>query len=185
MTSNDPYDPYPPSRSVGAHYPGGGTDAGGGYPSDYGGSAVPYEAIHSHQYHQAHPQGPAGPAGYPGHMGAPGHPGAYAPAQPLVPYQPAPLYHPVVYGGALYPRPDEMNWAGVVSLVLGLASLPLSLMMMWWATSIPGIILGIIGLVAVRNGRATNRGVALAGLISSIIMMLLPLLLFLLLIMSI
>lgn len=78
-----------------------------------------------------------GPAPYPP------HPGAYA-------YPPPGAYPPG------YRRPDEMNWAGIVSLILALCGVqPV------------GLIFGIIAMMAVRDGKADNKGIAMAGLIIS------------------
>ena len=161
MTTDDSYDPYPPSRSVSAH------DAS----SDSASAAMP-RTSRPYQYYHATPQGPGAPEDHPAAHG-PGQDMAphqqVSPYRPGAPYPPGTPYPTPVYGGYLYARPDEMNWAGITSLALGLAGI-----VAWWATAIPGIILGVIGLVAARNGRAINRGMALAGLIISILITLAP-----------
>ena len=54
-----------------------------------------------------------------------------------------------------------MNWAGITSLVLGCVSPGLSVF--GAITAIAGLILGIIGILAANEGKATNRGIAIGG----------------------
>lgn len=51
----------------------------------------------------------------------------------------------------------QSDWMGITSLVLSLATFVTGI------TWIGGIILGHMGLAAVKRGEASNRGVALAG----------------------
>ncbi|WNM24633.1 DUF4190 domain-containing protein [Demequina capsici] len=79
-------------------------------------------------------------------------------AQPGQPYPSAPAYG-APYGGAPYPgqpygpRSDK-NWMGIVSLVTSLLGI-----------SLIAVILGHLGLRAVKRGEADNKGIALAGTI--------------------
>lgn len=146
-------DPYPPSGPTGGspweHHlqqpgaPGGGHDG-------------PYAAVGSHP--------PAGAPDLPGYPAPYGHP---------------PGAHPGHYAGAYppgaHPRPDEMNWAGITSLVLSLSSLVISLIAfpLGGVALVASLVLGLIGLGAAREGRATNRGVALAGVIISAVLIVL------------
>ncbi|CAM2769730.1 DUF4190 domain-containing protein [Actinomyces slackii] len=91
-----------------------------------------------------------GPAPYP----AQSYPGGYA-------YPPPGAYPPG------YRRPDEMNWAGIVSLILALCGVqPV------------GLIFGIIAMMAVRDGKADNKGIAMAGLIISAVTLALAVIVF-------
>lgn len=107
------------------------------------------------------PAAAAGPVGYP----AAGYP---APGYPA-PYQ-ASAYPPPYYAT---PRPR--NSMGTAALVLGIIGAVL-----FWTISI-AIILGIlaiifggVGLNRARQGVATNRGSALAGLVLGIVALLVP-----------
>ncbi|MDO5065445.1 MAG: hypothetical protein Q4E00_10745 [Actinomyces bowdenii] len=148
MTEN----PYPTPGPVGAppweqhlQQPGA---TGGGHDD-------PYAAVGSRP-----PAGAPAPPGYPAPYGtglpSGAHPGHYAGAYPP---------------GA-HPRPDEMNWAGTASLVLALTSPLISLLpfisLVGPIILVVSAVLGLIGMSAARNGRATNRGMGLAGLIISV-----------------
>lgn len=82
-------------------------------------------------------------------------------------------YHPG-YAVAAYPPPPptgymyapgpgavatSKNWMGITSLILSLGTL------LFGITFIPGLVLGHLGLSAVKKGEANNYGVALAGVI--------------------
>lgn len=97
---------------------------------------------------------------------APGSPQAPYPAYPTAAADPfarpyAPPMVPVLTYPPGYRRPDEMNWAGITSLVLGCVSPGLSVF--GAITAIAGLILGIIGILAANEGKATNRGIAIGG----------------------
>lgn len=80
--------------------------------------------------------------------------------QPIPPVPVAPTTSVVVT--------PENGW-GVASLVLGVASLVALLSFILFplaiAAGLVGLILGIIGLVRVDKGRATNRGQSIAGVV--------------------
>jgi flagelliform silk protein (fragment) len=80
-----------------------------------------------------------GPAGY--------GPGGYGPAG----------YGPGGYG----PRPDEKNSLGGWALGLGIAGLFCCSIF----TGIPAIILGVLGMQAANEGRATNKGMSITGIV--------------------
>lgn len=73
-------------------------------------------------------------------------------------------------GYGAYGQPAPKNGAGIASLILGIVSI-----LLFWLVGlglVPGIIglvLGIVGLRRARRGRATNRGSAMIGLITSIV----------------
>ncbi|ETK36122.1 DUF4190 domain-containing protein [Microbispora sp. ATCC PTA-5024] len=70
---------------------------------------------------------------------------------------------PGMYG----PPPKPRNGAGVTALVLGVIAclfLPLGVFfVIGFLIGVPALIFGIVGLVRVKNGTATNRGVSIAG----------------------
>ncbi|NAZ82839.1 DUF4190 domain-containing protein [Kineococcus sp. R8] len=68
------------------------------------------------------------------------------------------------------PPAAPKNGAGIAALILGI----LSLLLFWLLglgllPGLVGIVLGIVGLRRARRGRATNRGTALVGLVTSIV----------------
>lgn len=115
------------------------------------------------------PQGLPDP-GYqqPGHAVQPGYPAAQYPAAAY----PAPAYPPPYYAAA-----QPQNGMGTASLVLGIIGVVLFFAI--WPPVILGVlavIFGAVGLGRAKRGVATNRGVALAGLILGIVAIVAPLL---------
>ena len=70
-------------------------------------------------------------------------------------------YGPGGYGGGFGPRPDEKNSLGGWALGLGIASFACCGVF----TGIPAMILGFLGLQAANEGRATNKGMSIAGIV--------------------
>ena len=70
-------------------------------------------------------------------------------------------YGPGGYGGGFGPRPDEKNSLGGWALGLGIASLVCGSIF----TGIPAMIVGYLGMQAANEGRATNKGMSIAGII--------------------
>jgi len=66
--------------------------------------------------------------------------------------------------GGFGPRPDEKNSLGVWSLCLGIASF----LCCGLLTAIPSIIVGYLGIQAANEGRATNKGMSIAGIVLSV-----------------
>ncbi|MEU9126656.1 DUF4190 domain-containing protein [Kitasatospora sp. NPDC048540] len=70
-----------------------------------------------------------------------------------------------------YPMPaaEPRNGLGVAAMVLGITGTVLSLLLVvfWlsWLPALLAVVFGAIGLGLVRKGRATNRGMALAGVV--------------------
>ncbi|MFE3502213.1 DUF4190 domain-containing protein [Kitasatospora sp. NPDC059160] len=109
---------------------------------------------------EAAPTPPPAPAAYPAAYPAPGQGPAGAPgAYPGAPYWQG---YPVV-------PPQPRNGLGTAGMVLGIVGTVLGLVVVlfWlsWLPALLALIFGIIGLGYVRKGEATNRGVALAGVI--------------------
>lgn len=71
--------------------------------------------------------------------------------------------------GPYQPQPE--NGLGLAAMIVGIASF----VMLAPLSSTAAIILGIMGLGRARQGRATNRGQALAGLICGIVTLVLGL----------
>ena len=63
--------------------------------------------------------------------------------------------------GGFGPRPDEKNSLGIWSLSLGIASMICCSVF----TGIPAMIVGYLGMQAANEGRATNKGLSIAGII--------------------
>ncbi|MFD7645196.1 hypothetical protein ACFV4P_31600 [Kitasatospora sp. NPDC059795] len=67
------------------------------------------------------------------------------------------------------PAPQARNGMGVTALVLGIVAVVLSLpLILFWFTWLPAllaVIFGIIGMNLARKGLATNRGLALTGVV--------------------
>ncbi|MEV4556816.1 hypothetical protein AB0K51_07430 [Kitasatospora sp. NPDC049285] len=102
--------------------------------------------------------GPAGATGGP--AGAPPQDAIGAPgAVPVPPYWPP---YPV-------PAPLPRNSQGVAAMVLGIvgAFLSLAVILFWlaWLPALLAVIFGAVGLGYARKGQATNRGMALTGVI--------------------
>lgn len=163
------YDPgpvtaaYPPPADPTAGYPTA-PQGPGGYPppaapgygapgqSPYGAAAQPgYGAPAQPGY--GPPAQPYGAPGQPGYSAAPGQPGygTWGGAQ-----QPA-------YGtyGDPYGTSQSTNGLATASLVLGIIGLFCGI------PAIVGLILGIVALGQIRNGRGTGRGLAIGGIVTS------------------
>ncbi|MFE1173198.1 DUF4190 domain-containing protein [Streptomyces sp. NPDC058773] len=84
-------------------------------------------------------------------------PGAPA-ASPWAPYPPAPT-----------PAPQSRNGMGLTALVLGIVGVVLGLLVIlfWlsWLPALLAVVFGSIGLSQARRGRATNKGMALTGVV--------------------
>jgi hypothetical protein len=73
-------------------------------------------------------------------------------------------YPAAAYPWAAYdPRASSRNAWGVASLITAIAGVTVMATLFW--CSIVGIVFGHLGMKAARQGRATNRGMSLAGLI--------------------
>ena len=70
-------------------------------------------------------------------------------------------YGPGGYGGGFGSRPDEKNSLGGWALGLGIASLVCCTIF----TGIPAMIVGYLGVQAANEGRATNKGMSIAGIV--------------------
>lgn len=114
------------------------------------------------------PPGYAAPPPPPGYAVPPPPPPAYAapPPSPYVTPGQGPQGYayappPSSYPGAV--SPTKNNWQGVTAMWCGIGGLVVNLCLpfVWLAA----IVFGIIGLVSVKNGTATNKGQNIAGIV--------------------
>lgn len=102
------------------------------------------------------PGGPTGPGGPGNFGGGPGGPaglgGLGGPTGPGGPY------------GGINRGSEEKNGLGLWAMILGIGGLILG-----FVSGIPAVILGFLGLKAVNEGKANNRGAALTGIITGAI----------------
>jgi Domain of unknown function (DUF4190) len=67
-------------------------------------------------------------------------------------------------------RPPRRSAIAVAALVLGMVAIPLALTVyLGLLTGLLGVLFGIAGLVRTRHGRATGRGMAVAGLAAGLV----------------
>lgn len=89
---------------------------------------------------------------------------------------------PPVAGSVAYPvsapppRSAPKNFWGVLSLIAGIVGILLAWMVFGGVVGIAGAIFGAVGLAAVKNGMATNKGLSIWGIVLSGVSMLLALL---------
>lgn len=107
------------------------------------------------------PGGQPPSAGYPQ---APGQGFPPAPGPSGYPTAPGPVGYGPGHGGGQPPK----NGLGIAALVLGIASIPMGIFFfpVGIILGVLAVILGAVGMSRAKSGRATNRGVALAGLIT-------------------
>jgi hypothetical protein len=135
-------------------YPGSGQDP-------YG-QQQPYQDPYSQPQYSPQSQQPsaADPTGQP--PPAPQYPD---PAGQPTSGSPYPAY-PVAGYGAPTGGPTQQNTLGLIGMVVGIISIPLACCaVLGLIAGIAGLVLGILGMRKVRAGAASNRGMALAGVI--------------------
>jgi hypothetical protein len=146
----------PPAPSWGTSAPGANT--GNPFSNPPGAPYSPYGADPGGYPPGPYPPNPSGP--YP-----PAPPGPYPP-----PYGPPPGYYPPTppqYGYG--PRPAAGNGKAVAALVLGIGSIVFCWLVFFDALLvIPGVIFGLIA-TSEAKARGGSRGMALAGLVCSIV----------------
>lgn len=64
------------------------------------------------------------------------------------------------------PSSSPRNGLGVAALVLGIIALVTSFFLLGGLIGLVAVILGIVGLVRVRRGQANNSGMAIAGIVT-------------------
>ncbi|MEU8781062.1 DUF4190 domain-containing protein [Streptomyces sp. NPDC048637] len=94
-------------------------------------------------------------------------PDDHNPWSPPPPGPPAARWAP--YPMAPIPAPQSRNGMGITALVLGIVGVVLGLLIIlfWlsWLPALLAVIFGSVGLSQARTGRATNKGMALAGVV--------------------
>ena len=85
-------------------------------------------------------------------------------------YGPYPPYGQSVYWGAPYdPRRHEANALGGWALGLGIASIFANCLSFGLILGIPAIVVGVLGVGAANEGRASNKGLSIAGVVTGAI----------------
>ena len=85
-------------------------------------------------------------------------------------YGPYPPYGQGVYWGAPYdPRRHEANALGGWALGLGIASIFANCLCFGLILGIPAIVVGVLGVGAANEGRASNKGLSIAGVVTGAI----------------
>lgn len=74
---------------------------------------------------------------------------------------------------AAFTTPPKPSVLAIVSLCLGVVSIPLIFVCIGWFTALAGLVLGIIALVNIKssNGTIKGKGLAIGGLTTSILSM--------------
>ena len=117
------------------------------FPAASGGQMVPYPGDGQQPYSQAYGQ-------------------PYSQQYPYTPssYGPYPPYGQGVYWGAPYdPRRHEANALGGWALGLGIASIVANCFYFGLILGVPAIVVGVLGVGAANEGRASNKGLSIAG----------------------
>ena len=123
------------------------------FPAASGGQMVPYPGDGQQPYSQAYGQ-------------------PYSQQYPYTPssYGPYPPYGQGVYWGAPYdPRRHEANALGGWALGLGIASIFANCLSFGLILGIPAIVVGVLGVGAANEGRASNKGLSIAGVVTGTI----------------
>ena len=95
-----------------------------------------------------------------------GQPSSQPHAYPPDPYRTYAPYGPGAYGGGFYdPRRYEGNSLGGWSLGLGIASIFANCLYFGIFLGVPAVVLGVKGMRAADEGRATNKGLSIAGVV--------------------
>ena len=173
----------PPVSTPSGSWPGG-SSSGEGRPSDpSSGSGDQAGSYGSGDQPGSYGGGPSGPGQQGGQQGwqQPAW-GQSGPAQQSAPGQqpysqyPQQYYNaPSSFGAGQQPQQPKSNGFGITALILGIVSIPAA-----FVFGVPGIVLGIAAIVfavlnnrRVKAGRADNRGVGIAGLVTGIVGLLL------------
>lgn len=123
------------------------------FPAAQGGQMVPYPGDGQQPYSQAYGQ-------------------PYRQQYPYPPpsYGPYPPYGQGAYWGAPYdPRRHEANALGGWALGLGIASIVANCLSFGLILGISAIVVGVLGMRAANEGRASNKGLSIAGVVTGAI----------------
>ena len=158
--------PYPSDSDVAVQSASGVSSAQNGYysaddlgdqapafPAAPGGQMVPYPGIGQQPYSHAY-----------------GQPYSQQYPYPSPSYGPYSLYGQGVYWGAFYdPRRHEANALGGWALGLGIASIVANCFYFGLILGVPAIVVGVLGVGAANEGRASNKGLSIAGVVTGTI----------------
>jgi hypothetical protein len=140
---NDPYGPPPSPDPTAEQY---------GQPQQPYGQPPPQQP-----YAQPPPQQPYGQAPPQQPYGQPTEPAGYG--------TPAPGY-PAAPGAYGTPPPQQNNTIGLLGMIFGIVGIPAACCaFLGFLLGAAGIVLGVLGMKRVSEGTASNRGMALAGVI--------------------
>jgi len=165
---HDPHTP-PPAAPYGQPDPYGAPQAPYGQPDPYGAPQAPHGQ--PDPYGQPYGQQASGP---PFGQQASGPPYGQQPSGPPFGQQPyqdpygQPAYPPPMYPGAGFTGKgpgQQQNTLGLVSMILGIASIPLVCCYLGIPLGISALVTGWLGKQKAAQGLADNNGQAIAGLI--------------------
>ena len=157
--AGSPY-PYPSDSNVASQSASGMSSTQNGYysandlgdqslpfPTAPGGQVIPYSGFGQQPYNQTY-----------------GEPYSQQYPYPSPSYGPYPPYGQAVYWGVSYdPRRYEANALGGWALGLGIASIVANCFYFGLILGVPAIVVGVLGVGAANEGRASNKGLSIAG----------------------
>ena len=123
------------------------------FPTAPGDQMIPYSGFGQQPYNQTY-----------------GEPYSQQYPYPSPSYGPYPPYGQGSYWGAPYdPRRHEANALGGWALGLGIASIFANCLSFGLILGIPAIVVGVLGVGAANEGRASNKGLSIAGVVTGTI----------------
>ncbi len=123
------------------------------FPTAPGDQVIPYSGFGQQPYSQTY-----------------GEPYSQQYPYPSPSYGPYPPYGQGAYWGAPYdPRRHEANALGGWALGLGIASIFANCLSFGLILGIPAIVVGVLGVGAANEGRASNKGLSIAGVVTGAI----------------
>ena len=158
--------PYPSDSDVAVQSASGVSSAQNGYYStdDLGDQSLPFATAPGDQ------MVPYPGSGQQSYNQAYGQPYSQQYPYPSPSYGPYPPYGQGMYWGAPYdPRRHEANALGGWALGLGIASIFGNCASLGMILGIPAIVVGVLGMRAAKEGRASNKGLSIAGVVTGAI----------------
>ena len=123
------------------------------FPTAPGDQVIPYSGFGQQPYSQTY-----------------GEPYSQQYPYPSPSYGPYPPYGQGAYWGAPYdPRRHEANALGGWALGLGIASIVANCFYFGLILGVPAIVVGVLGVGAANEGRASNKGLSIAGVVTGAI----------------
>ena len=158
--------PYPSDSDVAVQSASGVSSPQNGYYStdDLGDQSLPFATAPGDQ------MVPYPGSGQQSYNQAYGQPYSQQYPYPSPSYGPYPPYGQGMYWGAPYdPRRHEANALGGWALGLGIASIVASCLSFGLILGISAIVVGVLGMRAANEGRASNKGLSIAGVVTGAI----------------